>query len=112
MCGHKYEQDRILRIMIMIVDDVYAFFRALGITRSHAHFSVEHMGYSRRYYDYLRCSRAQPNVRAVFRLALTLLDIATDSNRTPDENRCASNLGKRAFANVISRCRPDQPSKR
>ena len=36
----------------MMVDDIYAFFRAVGITRSHAHFSVEHMGYSRRYYDY------------------------------------------------------------
>ena len=88
----------------MMVDDIYAFFRAVGITRSHAHFSVEHMGYSRRYYDYLRCSRAQPNVRAVFRLALTLLDMPMDSNLTPDENRHASGLGKRAFAYVIVRC--------
>jgi len=96
----------------MLVDDIYAFFRAAGITRSHAHFSVQHMGYSRRYYDYLRCSRAEPNVRAVFRLALTLLDMAMDSNLTPDENRRASTLGKHAFAHVISRCQPDQPSKR
>lgn len=62
------------------------------------------MGHSRRYYDYLRCSRAQPNVRAVLRLALTLLDVALDSDLTPDENRRASDLGKRAFAYVISRC--------
>ncbi|MCK0530374.1 DUF6626 family protein [Sphingobium agri] len=96
----------------MIVDDIYTFFRAVGATSSHAQFSVQHMGHSRRYYDYLRCSRAQPNVRAVLRLALTLLDMALDSDLTPDQNRRASGLGKRAFAYVIRRCRPNHPSKR
>ena len=96
----------------MIVDDIYIFFRAVGATGSHAHFSVQHMGHSRRYYDYLRCSRAQPNVRAVLRLALTLLDMTSGNNLTADQNRRASGLGQRAFAYVIRRCRPDQPSKR
>jgi len=95
-----------LRIIAVIVDDIYAFFRSVGITRSHAHFSVEHMGYSRRYYDYLRCSRAQPNVRAIFRLALMLLEMAMDSNLSAEQNRRASGLGKRAFAYVVRRCRP------
>ena len=96
----------------MIVDDIYIFFRAVGITRSHGHFSVEHMGYSRRYYDYLRCSGARPNDRAVLRLALTLLDMAMDVSLTPQENNRASYLGRRAFAHVIRYCRPDQPNKR
>jgi len=96
----------------VIVDDIYAFFRAVGITRSHAHFSVEHLGYSRRYYDYLRCSRARPNDRAVLRLALTLLDMAMDESLTPDQNRRASGLGRRAFAHVLRYCRPDQSNKR
>ena len=43
----------------MIVDDIYAFFRAAGITQSHAHFSVEHMGYSEHPYDALLNERTK-----------------------------------------------------
>ncbi|MGQ2943704.1 MAG: DUF6626 family protein [Blastomonas fulva] len=88
----------------MILDEVYAFLKNAGITRSHAKFSTDFLGHSPRYYDYLRCSGARPSLRSLLKLAMCLQDMACLGTGTPMDV-AAGNLAHRVMSRALKRCR-------
>lgn len=88
----------------MILDEVYAFLKDGGITRNHATFSTDFLGYSPRYYDYLRCSGARPSLRCLLKLAMCLQDIARTRTVAAEED-AAGEFAHRVMARAFNRCR-------
>jgi len=88
----------------MILDEVFAFLKDTGITRSHATFSTDFLGYSPRYYDYLRCSGARPSLRCLLKLAMCLQDMARDGRGTANEG-AADAFAQRVMTRALMRCR-------
>ncbi|OZA16671.1 MAG: hypothetical protein B7X90_17510 [Novosphingobium sp. 17-62-19] len=88
----------------MILDEVYAFLKNAGITRNHATFSTDFLGYSPRYYDYLRCSGARPSLRCLLKLAMCLQDMADEAASDLD-NTEVGKLAKRIMTRALIRCR-------
>lgn len=88
----------------MILDEVYAFLKNAGITRNHATFSTDFLGYSPRYYDYLRCSGARPSLRSLLKLAMRLHDFAYAGTGSPSEGE-AGDLAQRVMTRALTRCR-------
>ena len=54
----------------MLTDQVFAELKALGLATNHRQFSTAYLGRSARYYDYLRCSGAEPGMSALITLAM------------------------------------------
>lgn len=88
----------------MILDDVFQFLKAEGLTRSHATFSTDYLGHSPRYYDYLRCSGAPPSLCSLLKIGMCLHDMAQDTARCVDQFAAAT-LARKAMSCALSRCR-------
>ncbi|MBX9882867.1 MAG: hypothetical protein K2X73_12930 [Sphingomonas sp.] len=88
----------------MILDDVFQFLKAEGLTRTHATFSTDYLGHSSRYYDYLRCSGASPSLRSLFKLALCLSKIVGAAASCSGHDPVATDLAKRIMAETLVRC--------
>lgn len=87
----------------MILDDVFQFLHDTGLARNHAIFSVDYLGHSPRYYDYLRCSGAKPSLRSLLKLAMHLHDMAQATPRS-DEQDAAAAWAHRVMARALTRC--------
>ena len=88
----------------MILDDVFQFLKSAGLTPTHAVFSTEYLGYSHRYYDYLRCSHARPSLRSLLTLATSLQDLAkTTSCR--EERDASELLAHQVMTRALAQCR-------
>ncbi|TZG29141.1 DUF6626 family protein [Sphingomonas montanisoli] len=88
----------------MILDEAYLLLRAAGRASNHAAFSTDYLGHSPRYYDYLRCSGAAPNLTALLKLAMKLTDLAHETTAELDES-AAGKLAKRIMSQALKRCR-------
>ncbi|WP_103729778.1 DUF6626 family protein [Novosphingobium sp. HII-3] len=88
----------------MILDDVFQFLKSAGLTPTHAVFSTEYLGHSPRYYDYLRCSRAKPSLRALLKLAMSLHSLAK-SALCLEERDTAELLAQRVMTRALTQCR-------
>lgn len=88
----------------MILDDVFQFLHDTGLVQNHAIFSTDYLGHSPRYYDYLRCSRAKPSLRALLKVAMRLHDLA-QATPCSDERDAASALAHRVMTRALGRCR-------
>jgi hypothetical protein len=60
----------------MIIDLAYSFLRRMDYVDAHAFFSTTYLGRSARYYDFLRCSGAEPSVPVLLNLAGRLRTIS------------------------------------
>lgn len=89
----------------MILDEVYAFLKDTGITRNHATFSTEFLGYSSRYYDYLRCSGARPSLRSLLKVAMKLHDMTQNTSGRAAVETQAGDLAKRVMSRALTMCR-------
>lgn len=88
----------------MILDDIYQFLKAAGRASTHAEFSIDYLGHSARYYDYLRCSGATPSLRSLLKLALRLGDISREAAPSLDQT-AAAKLARQITEHVSARCR-------
>ncbi|GBH29361.1 DUF6626 family protein [Sphingobium xenophagum] len=88
----------------MILDEVFAFLKKAGVTRNHATFSTDFLGYSPRYYDYLRCSGARPSLRSLLKLAMCLQDMAHSGMGDADEV-AAGDFAQRVMTRALTWCR-------
>ncbi len=89
----------------MVLDDVFLFLHNNGYARTHSIFSTDFLGHSPRYYDYLRCSGAEPSLRSLVQLVLHLSDVANGSASTPSDKARARALAKRVMSAVVDHCR-------
>jgi hypothetical protein len=60
----------------MLIDDIYRRLHSTRLASNHAIFSQQFLGRSSRYYDYLRCSGADPSLAVLSTLAVRLIAIA------------------------------------
>jgi hypothetical protein len=88
----------------MILDDVFQFLNNTGLAPSHAIFSTEYLGHSARYYDYLRCSGAQPSLHCLVKVTGQLQRIARAETTGQEQAERANSLSKRTMSYVIERC--------
>jgi len=88
----------------MILDDIFTFLHNAGLVPNHAIFSIEYLGHSARYYDYLRCSGKQPSVRSLVKVSGQLQRLARDRAAPPTHSDCAHSLSHRAMSAVFERC--------
>lgn len=95
----------------MIADEAYDFLHGMGLVDNHAEFSSRYLGHSPRYYAYLRCSGADPSIRALIGLADCLADIArTETSKIRSAEAIA--LAKKSLAVAMHRCRTMQAAAR
>ena len=88
----------------MILDDVFHFLKSAGLAPTHAIFSTEYLGHSPRYYDYLRCSRAKPSLRALLKLAMGLHNLEKSALGL-EERDTAELLARRVMTRALAQCR-------
>ncbi|QNE30576.1 hypothetical protein F1C10_00270 [Sphingomonas sp. NBWT7] len=88
----------------MILDEIYLFLKSAGRVKTHAAFSVQYLGHSARYYDYLRCAGAAPSLQSLIKLATHLSDIAHETGDDLNESP-AGQLAKRVMSRALMRCR-------
>lgn len=87
----------------MLLDEIYLFLKTAGYAQTQAAFSKEHLGHSLRYYDYLRCSGAQPSLKCLVKLALRLSEISSVATG-PAERDTTANLARRVTSVIFERC--------
>ena len=87
----------------MILDDVFQFLNNTGLAPTHAIFSTKYLGHSARYYDYLRCSGAQPSVRSLVKVTGQLQRLAGDNDTTPPHADQAVALSRRTMMEAFCR---------
>ncbi|WP_442856563.1 DUF6626 family protein [Blastomonas sp. RAC04] len=87
----------------MLLDEVFLFLHNTGRAPNHAIFSTEYLGHSARYYDYLRCSDAQPSLRSLVRAALRLTDISEEAGAGCIADQAAT-LARRVITAAFRRC--------
>lgn len=88
----------------MILDEIFQFLKSAGLAQTHAAFSTAYLGYSQRYYDYLRCSRAKPSLRCLVKLSGQLRRLASDAKTPPARADRAVYLSDRVMAELLDRC--------
>ncbi|HEX7853467.1 MAG TPA: DUF6626 family protein [Sphingobium sp.] len=88
----------------MILDEIFLFLKAAGLAPTHAVFSIAYLGHSPRYYDYLRCSDAQPSLRSLLKLAMRLHEMA-QTEACGVQKSAADDLAKRIMTHALTRCR-------
>jgi hypothetical protein len=88
----------------MILDDIFEFLNSTGLVSNHAIFSIEYLGHSARYYDYLRCSGKQPSVRSLVKVSGQLQRLARDRGAPATHSDFAHVLSHRAMSAVVERC--------
>lgn len=88
----------------MILDDVFQFLNNTGLAPNHAIFSTEYLGHSARYYDYLRCSGAQPSLHCLVKVTGQLQRIARNEGTKGELAERANSLSMLTIAYVIRRC--------
>ena len=88
----------------MILDDIFEFLHSAGRVPNHAIFSIEYLGHSARYYDYLRCSGKQPSVRSLVKVSGQLQRLARDHDVPSTHSDFAHTLSHRAMSAVFERC--------
>lgn len=89
----------------MILDDVYQFLNNTGLAPNHAIFSTDFLGHSARYYDYLRCSGAEPSMRCLVRVTSKLQGLARNDKTGPTDADRAKLLSQRTMTEAFNRCR-------
>jgi hypothetical protein len=89
----------------MILDEVFDFLDNTGLARTHAIFSTDFLGHSPRYYDYLRCSGADPSLRSLLKVAARLSEIGRAKGSShPEVSERATILARRAMSVAMDRC--------
>lgn len=88
----------------VILDESYKFLKAAGYASTHADFSINYLGHSARYYDYLRCSGATPSLQALLKLAMRLTDLAHEAADELADTE-AGRLARSVMAQALMRCR-------
>lgn len=89
----------------MIVDQAYSFLKGADYVDCHAFFSTTYLARSARYYDYLRCSGAEPSVAVLLNLAGRLQSIAK-VELSVLRSAEADALAHKCMALAVSRSRP------
>lgn len=88
----------------MVLDDVYNFLSDEGDVMSHADFSVIYLGHSPRYYDYLRCSGADPSLKSLLKLASVLIELHSPTGLDYDQTE-PGRLAQRVMGTALNYCR-------
>ncbi len=89
----------------MILDDVFQFLNNTGLAPNHAIFSTEYLGHSARYYDYLRCSGAEPSIRCLVKVTSCLHSLAHREEIPPAHADRARLLSQSTMRAAFNRCR-------
>lgn len=88
----------------MVLDDVYNFLSDEGEVMSHTDFSVIYLGHSPRYYDYLRCSGANPSLKSLLKLASVLIELHSPTGLDYDQTE-PGRLAQRVMGTALNYCR-------
>ena len=88
----------------MLIDDAYNFLRDEWGVMTHADFSTIYLGHSPRYYDYLRCSGADPSLKALLKLAFELIELHSPTGLDFDETE-PGRLAQRVMGAALNYCR-------
>jgi hypothetical protein len=94
----------------MIIEDTYIALVGLNLAKSTARFSIDYLGRSGRYFDYLRSSHAQPSIAALTTLAMrvtSLSDIFGEDARRAPQTKTLDDLADALWAEVERRSYAD-----